>query len=189
METCVCSVAPITALLCLLRIDVSTRSERKELQMATLGTPDTRVDCLPAGQPRNGTSGSSHKSTIIWRSGEWCPVLKLLPFSGISVILSIGIIARLWATDGHLMEQGKGCERLATHERKLCHIPASFAVCRVNKEALKQNGPPSSTQEWRHCPRSLGLLNATGFICAWIKTEWLLTSSPLMASHASEKKQ
>ena len=37
-------MAPITALLCLLGIDVSTRSERKELQMATLGTPDTRVE-------------------------------------------------------------------------------------------------------------------------------------------------
>ena len=37
-------MAPITALLCLLGIDDSTRSKRKELQMATSGTPDIRME-------------------------------------------------------------------------------------------------------------------------------------------------
>ena len=125
-------MAPITASLCLLGIDISTRSKGKSYRWPHLGCLTLGLNYSPAGQLLNGTSGSSHKSTIIWRSGEWYPTLRLLPFSGISVILSISIIARLWATDGHLDgARARVWTPLATHERKLCHIPASSAVCQV----------------------------------------------------------
>ena len=116
---------PSTASLCLLSFDVSTRPRRNEGQMSILWDtwhPDTSAHWQGSHQV---APGSSHKSTVIRRSGEWCLTKAAAIFRNITDLIRQCHLKAL----SYWWSKRESITLCTMHETGLYHTLASLAIC------------------------------------------------------------